>query len=102
MQNKYTSEILVVLLHGWAINIPKYCSLKEAILETYPDAKIIAPKMNLSVFSCANPNEIVNNVLLQIDDFWESVEITNRKSLKIILSRFPLSDESEAGFETLL
>ncbi len=51
MEDYLTTKIIAVILHGYAVNIGKYCSLKDMISNTYQGAEILFPKMPLSVFS---------------------------------------------------
>lgn len=76
---------LVIIFHGYVINPLKYRSLTATVFEVYKDAKVLLPKMPLSVFSCADPNKIVNDILCQVDAVWNSLNLENQQSLKIIL-----------------
>ena len=78
-------KTLIVLLHGYAMGLTKYHSLKEKILSVFPNSIMVVPKMPLSVFSCANPNTIVNSIITEIDTEWGKLEASDKKSLQIII-----------------
>ncbi|MBL0110679.1 MAG: alpha/beta hydrolase [Saprospiraceae bacterium] len=81
----FASKTMIVLLHGWARNSSDFSSLIDTLSRIFNDPIFIVPKLKLATFSCADPNEIVNNVLNEVQEKWLSLDEDVRDSLKIII-----------------
>jgi flavodoxin len=79
-----SNKTMIVIFHGYAMKTSQYNSLVKTITTAIPNSIIIVPKMPLSIFSCADPNKIVNDILNQIQNKWENLADSVQKSLKII------------------
>jgi hypothetical protein len=75
MSNKVTKEFevhgnstkLVVMLHAYTSSPSKLNHVYDAVLQVIPNADIFIPELPTSIFSLANPIEIVLGLLSKID-----------------------------------
>jgi pimeloyl-ACP methyl ester carboxylesterase len=65
-----TSEQLVVLLHAYTSNPEELGYLRNTVIVNMPNADIMVPKLPVSAFSFADPVDIVERLLKQIDEYW--------------------------------
>jgi hypothetical protein len=75
-----------VLLHAYTSSPIKMSYVRDAVLQSIPDADIFIPELPTSICSLANPIEIVLELLRKIDQFWgERKEKTDKKSYEGII-----------------
>ncbi len=94
MSNKVAKEFevhgestkLVILLHACTSSPSKLNHVYDAVLQVIPNADIFIPELPTSIFSLANPIEIVLRLLNKIDQFWtERKERSDKKSYEGII-----------------
>jgi len=65
---------LIFVLHGYGGKPLQYASVKQAILECYPNSDVHIPQMPMGAFSCVDSNIIINERLREIDQQWATGE----------------------------
>jgi hypothetical protein len=82
------SSILVVLLHAYMLRPKDFEAVATATNQEMPNADIFIPSLPLSLFSFADPNDIAQEVVKQIDELWKmrSDKDNDHKYQKIILA----------------
>ena len=68
------SAHLVILLHAYRQSPKALASIFDETLEHYPDADIFAPQLPLSTASKADPEEIAEQVISEIDGICDKRE----------------------------
>ncbi|WP_133122409.1 MULTISPECIES: alpha/beta hydrolase [unclassified Klebsiella] len=87
-EKKFTHDgkgILVVVFHAYANNATSLSSVIDAVKKQWPNAQMYCPDLPLSWFSTANPNEIVNLHLNQLDTIIQQSENGTNPITNIIL-----------------
>ena len=62
------SATLVVLLHAYTHRACNLASVEDVVRRAWPKADVYRPDLPASLFSMANPNEIVAKLLIDIDE----------------------------------
>jgi hypothetical protein len=78
---------LIVLLHAYSLSPKHLAAVASAVTESMTNADIFIPSLPLSLFSLADPNDIAQEVVKQIDELWKlrSDKEREQKYQKIIL-----------------
>ena len=58
---------LVLILHAWSLSSANLCDVRATVAETMPDADLLVPDYPSGRFSSADPIEITEALLADID-----------------------------------
>ena len=61
------SRCLVVLLHAYSMTAAKLRHVQDAVRQELPDADLLVPDLPAGLFSMADPNVVVGDLLATID-----------------------------------
>lgn len=81
-------KYIVFVLHGWTLKPQDYDDIVNVIHNKFPEGsvKLKIPRLPMSAFSTADPDDIVISILKKIDKEWEkSIELTGTKPNIIII-----------------
>ncbi len=85
MKHNAAPKIFVILLHGYLGSPSNFNSLLKEINECFSNPKIVNPKMPLGLLSCANPVTIINDLLSEVQNEWDTLTAEEKKEHKIII-----------------
>ncbi len=74
---------IVLIIHGFASNPQRYEKVKAAVEDNLPGARILIPKLPISLFSAIHPNKVVISLLAEIDKVWEECMLQKKPDQKM-------------------
>lgn len=86
------ASTLVVLLHAYQSSPARLEALRHAVESVWPRAEVLVPALPTSLFSMADPDEVVERLLITIDEF-----IDKRKDAGSPIARINLVGHSIGG-----
>jgi alpha-beta hydrolase superfamily lysophospholipase len=76
---------IVIILHGYDCKISMYRALQEVIEEVYTETVVVLPKLAMTTFSVADPDEVVLGILQKIDAVWTEKTKGHEEEWKLVI-----------------